>query len=388
MLNGIRDPILLELLRSFELEEMIRKVKDDRAQLSSMRKAIAKSPTSPIAPAIPVERPTSAVRPAVDEPMMPKSAWAIDNPAEFSIGSPLKPSHVAAPQQQSPDVSPASQPDGQFPPFIPKEAVDRRLSVNDEFLERRRQSRILFQKEIRLSTSSMGSRSSVAFSDVSVFSSPETGVLSTSTEKKRASDLISPGSLAKSPIFEDARSPVSPIDGRGWRASGSGYGGLMERQRSQGGASQTSRGSRTSSIIQSPLQRTGSQASQDSIFGLRATPLTPPLSDRGSGGNWGTLATTLKVPGYGNGVEPGLEVVSPVDHDNEKILANENHVRPPTSTSSMKSIDHPMRHDSSFYRFGGFCEGAKSILRGDVGFKQFKRPIVRISSSILLRDTH
>jgi hypothetical protein len=129
------------------------------------------------------------------------------------------------------------------------------------------------------------------------------------------------------------------------------------------------------------LQRTGSEASQDSIFGLRAAPLSPPLSDRSSGAdNWGTqtqtLATTLQLPDFGKGVESGLEVVSPVDHDNEKMLAYEHNIPEHTPTASMKSIDHPMRHDSSFYKFGGFCEGSKAILAGEAGLKKFKRPLV------------
>jgi len=128
-----------------------------------------------------------------------------------------------------------------------------------------------------------------------------------------------------------------------------------------------------------------SQASQESIFGLRnAAPLSPPLSEhRSSGsGNWGTLATTLQVPGFGDGVEPGLEVVDSVDHENGLMLATEGEVPvQPAPTASMKSIDYPMRHDGSFYKFGGFCEGAKQMIRGEAGFRVMKRPSVRTKCS-------
>lgn len=178
---------------------------------------------------------------------------------------------------------------------------------------------------------------------------------------------------------------MSPIDGRT-----SGYDTLMTRERSQGQTSQTTRSSRTSSILQDiRLQDRpnaerkdshASQASQESIFGLRnAAPLSPPLSEHRSSGNdnWGTLATTLQVPGFGDGVEQGIEVVNNIDRDNGLILANEDQIAvQPTPTASMKSMDCPMRPDGSFYKFGGFCEGAKHLIKGETGFRIMKRPSV------------
>jgi hypothetical protein len=114
--------------------------------------------------------------------------------------------------------------------------------------------------------------------------------------------------------------------------------------------------------------------------------MSPSVSGhRSSGnGNWGTLATTLQVPGFGDGVEPGLEVVDTVDRDNGLMLANEGQIPPiqptpiqPMPTASMKSIDYPMRPDSSFYKVGGFCDGAKLMVRGETGFRVMKRPSVR-----------
>jgi len=114
--------------------------------------------------------------------------------------------------------------------------------------------------------------------------------------------------------------------------------------------------------------------------------LSPPDSEHRSSGsgvdnNWAGLATTLKVPGYGQGVESGLEVVEKHEFDDEKMVVGEGsgHIQP-TPTASMKSIDYPMRHDSSFYKFGGFCEGARAMIRGDTGFKVVKRPSVCLPS--------
>jgi hypothetical protein len=99
-----------------------------------------------------------------------------------------------------------------------------------------------------------------------------------------------------------------------------------------------------------------------------------------SSGDGLALAATLKVPGFGTGVEDGLEAVNPimVDIDNEKIPLSDVMPKPQTPTSSMKSIDSPMRHDSSFYKFGGFCEGARAMLRGELGHKISKRPTVSL----------
>lgn len=384
MMNGIRDRLLQESLRNYNLNEKT-KTRDDRAQLSSMKQSIAAVPElqPPSTRSVGVDKPTLSVEPPSAEPSMPHNPWAIDSPAAFSLGSPVLSTSEPPQRDHARDISPSTKSDGSQPRLIPQEHVNLRLNANEEFLERRRQSRILFQKEFRQSISSINeSRASQVFSD-----SPTLGLhsaatlISTSVEKRRASDLRSNGSISAFPILEDSRTPISPIEGRTSRTSGNGYDTLITRKRSQGGASQASRESRTSSILQSPPQgpqRTNSQASQDSIFGLRAAPLSPPLTDRGSGSdnNWGTLATTLQLPGFGKGVESGLEVMSPVDHDNGLILANENHIYRPTPTSSMKSVDHPMRHDTSFYKFGGFCEGSRAILRGEVGLRVIKRPLV------------
>jgi hypothetical protein len=100
--------------------------------------------------------------------------------------------------------------------------------------------------------------------------------------------------------------------------------------------------------------------------------------------------------------ETGLETKFDVDNEkmvaagNEKMLVSEDRsFFQSTPAASMRSIDHHMRHDSSFYKMGGFCEGARLIMRGDTGFKVVKRPSVRnrqgtfrcVTSNEYRRDT-
>ena len=382
MIKRVRHQILQENLGNFGLDE---KASDDRAQLGIMSERNAAPPAAP--PPVPkklpleINRPTSSLQ-SPAEPFILKSPWTIDSPAAFSIGSlPISPSRRSNQPSPSRDISLSSKSDNLQPRLIPKEVVNYRLSANEEWLEKRRQSRLMFRNDFRQSVSSMEEkRVSQAFSDSPTLGlhGAATTLLSISADRKWASDFVSNGLT-----ITDTRTPSSPIDDRGSRTSGRGYDTLLSRQRSQGG-SQGSRDSRSNSILQNPvhnLQRTGSEASQDSIFGLRAAPLSPPLSDRNSGADhWAiqkqALATTQQVPGFGKEIESGLEVVSSVDHDNEKMLAYENNIPQHTPTTSIRSIDHPIRHDTSFYKLGGFCEGSKTILAGGAGLKKSTRPVV------------
>jgi hypothetical protein len=385
---------------------------DDRAQLSSMRQ---QSP--PVREALPSRATPSeawaalktSIAPAGLEipppaPPKPKSSWTIESPSQFEMG------HVSALTQErgsdissvrtssslrrhSREISPGAA------PLIPKEIVHHRLSANEEFLERRRRSRMLFQNELRTSIVSIGSieenRASSNFApspmDNRTSQTFQPPIDTRVNQTFGPSPIISPalGSSGMSPI--DGRMASSPVDGRGSRASLNGYDTLMTRQRSQGGTSQGTRSSRTSSILPHPdRQQAQRQDSQDSIFGLRAAQSSPPLSDRrvsGGSDNWGApLATTLQLPGYGQGVEPGLEVVTGTPgfrYDEGMIVVGPSDESAPaytlaTPTTSLRSLDYPIRHDSSFYKFGGFCEGAKVLVKGEQGFKIVKRPSVRI----------
>jgi hypothetical protein len=116
-------------------------------------------------------------------------------------------------------------------------------------------------------------------------------------------------------------------------------------------------------------------------------PDTPPdsLGRQSATDNWGTLgiplAGTLKVPGFGEGVEDGLEVVGQqLVSDPGLIPASERNeeLRDLTPATSVQSVDYALRHDSSFFKYGGFCEGAKMSWRGAGGtMKELTKPGVR-----------
>jgi hypothetical protein len=90
------------------------------------------------------------------------------------------------------------------------------------------------------------------------------------------------------------------------------------------------------------------------------------------------LASTLRLPGFGVHVAEGMEVInrelSSTDVPDGLIPVNEPNGLTPASTLS---VDCAMGHDSSFYRYGGFCEGARMALKGEKSYKVIKRPKVR-----------
>ncbi|KAJ5040526.1 uncharacterized protein L3040_006180 [Drepanopeziza brunnea f. sp. 'multigermtubi'] len=312
-----------------------------------------------------------------DPPRLPartESPCAINGASHFHLRTPARSGASSAHQRQrsSRDISPPSPPDGDKG-LIPREAVRSRVDANDEFLERRRQSKLSFLIEMRKSVSSIDEE----------------------RERKSLVDVPRPGSPNFGSATIATSIATSPVEARSSRLSLSGHDILMTREKSQGQASQGTRSSRTSSILQDTCQ-SPRQDSRDSILGLRAAPLSPPLSEHGtsigSGGTetWRTLvgeaiATTLQTPDFGKGVEPGIEVVTGIDHENEKIAVGPDEYHHPTPTASMESVDCPIRHDTSFYKFGGFCEGSKAVLRGENGFKIVKRPAGHYSATISAR---
>jgi hypothetical protein len=360
--------------------------KDDRALLSSMRQpslANAEPPPSHIisaSPTLPLQITTPSIQVPQSEPVKPKGPWGIESPLQYG-DSPTLPSSLGSSSslRRKPvggDVSPMAQPDA--PPLIPKEIVHSRISANEEFLERRRQSRIMFYNELR-------------FSAVS------------SIDENRASEVFSDGPL--SPMSPSPGTSTSPVDGRGFfRASLNGYD--MSRQRSQEHASQGTRSSRTSSILpeRQSYQR---HDSEGSIFGLReAAPASPSITETpavGTSGNielWSPITTTVSpaaidnpytwdpvptrlqppLPVYGSEVPSGLIPVN-IAYDDGMIVVNapEPEAAP---TFTVRQMDYPIRPDSSFSKYGGFCEGAKALTRGETGFKIVKRPAVCSISAI------
>ncbi|KAF7960422.1 hypothetical protein EAE96_000104 [Botrytis aclada] len=339
--------------------------------------------------------------------------WSLSGPY-FDVG-PRTPPRGSSPEpsyQESIQATPPPKYGCETPPskqiLIAKELVYQRLNANEEFLERRKQSRMSFHNEIRKSVSSI--------------------------EENRASETFSDGSMLTSPwsSYSSASSPIERHSSRG-----SGYDDLIGRKRSQG---QTSQGgsSRNGSLRDrdatpasssttkpdneyfptaslkppTPISATplspGISEYQPSESGTSLwlkSPVSPPMSEIQDPASWGrlapatttptsttSLATTLQLPGFGNGVEDGLEVV-PVIESGLEVVPTQDPEPVPTqpsnpipenrsqsqlamhrATPSVRSIDCPMRHDSSFYKFDGFCPGAKAMIRGETGFKVVKRP--------------
>ncbi|KAG9244854.1 hypothetical protein BJ878DRAFT_479768 [Calycina marina] len=355
----IRDRILQEKRPTSRLEEDVDSNRLNTKRISFTRKPVPQAieNRTSLLSSTPKELSRSAEVSKKPEPPKPPNPWSLeDSPTldtQFGYGSPTKFSISSTVRGSPRDVSPSTKPDGPISREIrhQREVVKFRLNANEEFLEKRRRSKINFQNELK-----------------NIMLSSDGG------------PVAKPGTSWNSPLCGGPVSPMSPNLCQETRISGSGYEVLMTRQRSQG---QASRGSRTSSMIQSQpgvgiLQRNDSQASQDSIFGLGAVePLSPPRSTHRRSDN---LATTLQLPDFGKGVEPGIEAVNGIDHDDGKMLVHEGNTVTPAA--SVKSIDHQMRHDSSFYKFGGFCEGAKMFMKGATTYKQVKRPAGNFSSMI------
>lgn len=113
---------------------------------------------------------------------------------------------------------------------------------------------------------------------------------------------------------------------------------------------------------------------------------SPPLSSgrQSAADGWGGLATTLRIPSSGIGVVQGKEVVNQLISDPGIIPVNEDH-NEPTPASSVQSIDYPMRPDSSFFQYGGFCDGARILLKGDKGaLITIRKPGVSVRGSLFL----
>jgi hypothetical protein len=380
------------------------KPRDDRASLASMRAQEQIPVVEPVPePSQYSDAPVQVSRatletPAV-EPPKPKSPWTIIGPSQFDLGPS---SSTAKWRQPSRDISPSSLP--AQPPaagelqHIPNEVVRYQINANDDFLERRRQSKVFFQNEIRRQTNPR----SPSISSMERPSSSNRRISGT-IEENRVSELFEDGPLIPSPQLGSLAMASSPIDGRLSRSSSNSYDQMVSRQRSLGQNSQDPRHSRNSSLLhEGAAQRQGPQrhdstTSQDSIFGLRAAthspPLSPPLSDHGLSEttNVENLATTLRTPHFGRDVAEGIEVANGAyDFSSEKMVVvtenlPPNNVHNATPTASVKSIDCPMRHDTSFYQYRGFCEGAATLIRGRTGeewYKIVKRPSGHYSATV------
>lgn len=387
---------------------LVEKPRDDRASLTSMRMPESPPTRKPLPSvfhsaqtlsAAPIQASNTVLGRPLQEPVKPQSPWAINDPSQFDMG------HLPQGRQPSRDISPSSLPSVSKaeaqPRHIAKEVVRYRISANDEFLERRRQSKIFFQNELRRQSTPRSP------SVVSLERPPTSDRrISGTIEENRVSEVFEDGPLMPSPQLGNSVVASSPIDGRTSRMSSNSYDQMVSRQRSLGQNSQEARNSRSSSYLHEGIQRQDphrrdSTTSQDSIFGLRAAtqsptaPLSPPMSGHGisRGLNLENLATTLRTPVFGQDVEDGMEVVNGAyDFSTEKMVVvtdnlppAQNHFLQATPTASISSIDCPMRHDTSFYQYRGFCEGAATLLRGRSGedwYKIVKRPSGHYSATV------
>jgi hypothetical protein len=121
--------------------------------------------------------------------------------------------------------------------------------------------------------------------------------------------------------------------------------------------------------------------------------LSPAWSPRPSSDGEGNndvlgLASTLKLPGFGMNVTDGIEAMkrestSTSVADGLMLVNESNGLTPSTSTFSAHCV---ISHDSSFYRYGSFCEGAKLASKGQKFYKVVKRPEVRAMQEFIDRN--
>jgi hypothetical protein len=257
--------------------------------------------------------------------------------------------------------------------LIKKEEVSKQISAVDQFLARRMISRESFRDELnRLSqisltispisphpsmTASAGFQPTPTLTDSPVMNSrPDSYLMTTIMETLD-------GQRPPVPPKDDPWTNSSPVEGEDHGKMLAGEPGEPEEARKD---------SETLGSVRPVIL-------PDTF------PDTPPDSTGRQSGTdeWGTisLSRTLKVPGFGDGVEEGLEVVGPgLVSDPGLIPADESHSHKDfTPATSVQSVDYAMRHDSSFFKYGGFCEGAKMTLRGAGGtMKDVTKPAVRM----------
>ena len=85
-------------------------------------------------------------------------------------------------------------------------------------------------------------------------------------------------------------------------------------------------------------------------------------------GNVLTLVSTAKLPGFGKKfevIEAFKGTSSSTGVQDGLMLVNQPNLTP---TTSVQSVGCLMGHDSSFHRYGGFCEGAKMILSDEESY--------------------
>jgi hypothetical protein len=239
------------------------------------------------------------------------------------------------------------------PGLIKRDEIVRQVGINERLLEKRRQSRMAFQKDfeqlINRSTSSASNQESIVASPLAFSAGPSEVSyenITVNLTRTRSREIASAASSERI----DPRYSTATIDSHGSIASTSPQINLTSLQR---------------------------QDSEPLIFG---PPETPPLSEGRQSGNaeWGMLVSTPKTPDFGSGVEDGIQVVGQLVSDPGLMLAAEhNQAGPSTPATSIKTTEYPITQDASFYKYGGFCEGAKMFNQNlPQALKFIKKPAV------------
>lgn len=332
--------------------------RDDRRDLNTQHPAIGARPDSQISPMQTVSPPSFTARNATGETrtttrISSPSHYEANVPTELNI--PTSTSYSSCKDEapsSAPEVVSFSRPDSGVQ-LIDRAEVVRQMTSNENFLEKRRMSRQSFRQDIDfLRQSSISSNATT---------SPRPGLSQTSPS------LTYTAEFSESPIATSR--PSSYL--------------LMARRQSREGQSSLSpKGPSPRNSAPIP-ERQDSAISELLIFG---PPESPPNSGRQSAAEGhGTLARTLKLPGYGEGVPDGIQVVGQLESDAGLMLANEDYNQPTPSTS-VKSIEYPMRSDTSFHKFGGFCPGAHMIRRGTKGAQEVrKKPGAHLDAHISVK---
>jgi hypothetical protein len=318
---------------------------DDRQQLTSQRQSTGARPESQISPMQTVAPQSFTARIAIEETRIATrisspSHYEVNIPKELNIqtgtscGSYKGEERLSASRAESP-----SRPDSGVQ-LIDRAEVVRQMTSNEGFLKKRLKSRQSFRQDMEHLRQSSASSTATT--------SPRTGFAQTSPS------LAYTAEFSESPIATSRPNSYLLVAGN---------------QSREGQSSLSPKGSSPRNSAPT-LERQDSAMSELLIFG---PPESPPHSGRQSAAEGhGALARTLKLPGFGKGVEDGIQVVGQLVSDPGLILANENHDQP-TPATSVKSMDYPMRPDTSFYKLGGFCPGAQLIRRGIKGAQEVRK---------------
>jgi hypothetical protein len=330
---------------------------DDRTQLSSQRRATGGRPLSEISPMQAAAPHSFTSRIAAEEKhttirIRSPSHYEVNIPTELNI--PTGTSHGGYKVEGHP---PAARAESSSRPredsavqLIDRVEVVRQMTSNEDFLEKRIRSRQSFRQDMEDLRQSSASSTAAT--------SPRPGFAQTSPHLAYSAEFFA--------------SPVATSRPNSYL--------LMARTHSREGQSALSPSSLSPRSSAPLLERQDSGVSELLIFG---PPESPPNSGRQSASEGhGTLAGTLKLPKFGEGVEDGIQVVGQLVSDPGLILANENHDQP-TPATSVQSVDYPMSADTSFHKHNGFCPGAHMIRRGTKGAQEVrKKPGVCLLFSI------